>query len=115
MPPVPAWVFVNLREKARDGYPFYFLTRGGKGTPLPLTAPVFSSQERAMQVTRGESWYADHKPNIQEPFIAKEMNLDQFREFLDEARKGGVESIIIDMGTEDVMQYPISKLIDEVG
>lgn len=94
----PVWVFVNLRRKAPDGYPYYFLTRGGTHgtieTGLPLTLPVFRTRETAIKVT--------------EPFSAIEIDEDQLREILREARD--IEDICFEMGTPEASLIRVEML-----
>src|SRR5260221_9629687 len=95
----PVWVFVNLRMRAQERFPYYILIKGGPPTPLPATLAVFSTREAAME--------CDPK----EPFVVKEVDVDAFQEILNKGKGRETENVIFDMATPNAVQYRVEQLL----
>jgi hypothetical protein len=96
----PLWAIVNLRNRKEEGFPYFFMERGGPPTPLPCSLPFFTTRAIADMICSGE------------PFGVIEIDKDGFYEILAECRE--VEDVIIDMGTENATVYRVEKLLADM-
>jgi hypothetical protein len=97
----PVWVCINRVNRPGDeGYPFYLMIRGGHGTPVPATVPIFTSGENAQVL------------NTQPPFEIVQMDKAQFHEAL--SRCDYVEYVTVDMTTNNAKRYRAEDLLQQL-
>ena len=94
----PVWVFVNMPTRAREGFPYYFLTRGGEPTGMPLCLPAFTTKAKALKVIPDGGTF----------FQPMEVSLEDIRGIIAGQK---IEEVILDMGTPDAVGYPADRFV----
>jgi hypothetical protein len=100
----PVWVFVNLRKRKEDGYPYYFMIQGGERTDIPATLSVFSTKEIAQNFAK--------QRGTGEPFAPKEMTRAELLEILDKI--GEISQVVRDTGTPNATAFAAMDVIADL-